>query len=48
MNRKNRSAQYASRASTQFNTYQYFKNKKEEIEEAIVMKITKLGIYVMI
>ena len=53
MNRKNRMAALASQASVQFNTYLYFKNLREKsqddiLEDAIVMKITKAGIYVMI
>ena len=53
MNRKNRNARMASSASTELNTYLYFKNiiNKESrrlIEEAMVMRITKAGIYVMI
>ncbi|CDW74058.1 exosome complex exonuclease rrp44 [Stylonychia lemnae] len=53
MNRKNRMAALASGASVQFNTYLYFKNLREKsnedvIEDAIVMKITRAGIYVMI
>jgi len=53
MNRKNRNARFASSASTELNTYLYFKNiiNKEQrriIEEAMVMRVTKAGIYVMI
>ena len=53
MNRKNRNARFASSASTELNTFLFFNNmiKKEQkriIEEAMVMRITKAGIYVMI
>jgi exoribonuclease R len=53
MNRKNRMAAMASQASVQFNTYLYFKslqgNKLEEcFQQAIVMRITTGGIYVMV
>ena len=53
MNRKNRMAALASQASVQFNTYLYFRNMREQrkeaiIEDAIVMKVTKAGVYVMI
>lgn len=53
MNRKNRNARFASSASTELNTYLYFKNmiktqNKSIIEEAMVMRVTKAGIYVMI
>ena len=54
MNRKNRMAQLASQASVQFNTFLFFKNQmakqpdKELLEEAIVMKVTKAGVYVMV
>jgi exoribonuclease R len=53
MNRKNRNARLASSASTELNTFLFFNNmiKKEQkriIEEAMVMRITKAGIYVMI
>ena len=53
MNRKNRNARFASSASTELNTYLYFKNiitkeKRRIIEEAMVMRVTKAGIYVMI
>ena len=53
MNRKNRNARMASSASTELSTYLYFKNminkeKRRLIEEAMVMRVTKAGIYVMI
>ena len=53
MNRKNRMAQLSSGASVQFNTYLYFKNlqgnRKEECnQEAVVMRITQGGVYVMV
>ena len=53
MNRKNRNARMASSASTELNTYLYFKNiitkeSRRLIEEAMVMRVTKAGIYVMI
>jgi exoribonuclease R len=53
MNRKNRNARLASSASTELNTFLFFNNmiKKEQkriLEEAMVMRITKAGIYVMI
>lgn len=53
MNRKTRMARFASSASTQYNTYVYFKNliekeKREIIEEAIVMRISKAGVYIMV
>ena len=53
MNRKNRMAQFASRASIEFNTFLFFKNlinkeKKEVIEQTMVMRITKAGVFVMI
>lgn len=48
MNRKNRQAQLAGRASVQFNTFLYFKNRQDEVEDAIVMKISKAGVYIMV
>ena len=53
MNRKNRNARLASSASTELNTYLFFKNKltgevQHIIEEAMVMRVTKAGVYVMI
>ena len=53
MNRKNRNARLASSASTELNTFLFFRNiqAKEQrriIEEAMVMRVTKSGIYVMI
>ena len=53
MNRKNRMAQLASGASVQFNTYLYFKNlaaarQHECKQQAIVMRITQGGVYVMV
>lgn len=50
MNRKNRMAQLASQASVQFNTFLYFKNQSEEnrMVQAIVMRITQSGVYVLI
>ena len=53
MNRKNRNARFASSASTELNTYLYFKNmvknkNKPIVEEAMVMRVTKAGLYVMI
>ena len=50
MNRKNRMAQFASQASIQFNTFQYFKLQSEEnrIVNAIVMRMTPAGVYVLI
>ncbi len=46
-------AAFASSASVQFNTYLYFKNLqdkegKEVFEEAMIMRVTKAGLYVMI
>ena len=38
MNMRNRMARYASRASSDYHTYQYFKNKKE-VEQAIFTQI---------
>ena len=49
MNRKNRQAAHAGSASVQFNTFLYFKERNNEVKEAIVMRITKAGgIYVII
>ena len=53
MNRKNRMAQLSSQASVQFNTYLYFKSlattkKQDCIQQAVVMRITQGGIYVMV
>ena len=51
MNRKNRNARFASMASTELNTFLYFKNmlsKGKIIEEAMIMRITKAGIYITI
>jgi len=53
MNRKNRNARFASQASTELNTYLYFRNiivkeSRRLIEQAMVMRITKAGVYVMI
>lgn len=53
MNRKNRNARFASSASTEYNTFKFFENKikkeqKKIIEDVMVMRITKAGIYVMI
>lgn len=53
MNRKNRNARFASMASTELNTYLYFKNIQKQrggdiIEEAMVMRIIKAGVFVMI
>jgi len=53
MNRKNRMAQLSSGASVQFNTYLYFKNlqgnRKDEChQQAVIMRITQGGIYVMV
>lgn len=53
MNRKNRMAQLASMASTQFNTYLYFKsiyeNKRSDCRQsASVMRIANTGPYVMV
>ena len=53
MNRKNRMAQLASSASVQFNTYLFFKNQvekegKELFEEAMIMRVSSAGVYVMI
>lgn len=41
-------AALASSASVQFNTFLYFKDRQNEIEEAIIMKITKAGVYVLV
>jgi exosome complex exonuclease DIS3/RRP44 len=53
MNRKNRNARLASSASTELNTFLFFRNMQQKehkriIEEAMVMRVTKSGIYVMI
>ena len=48
MNRKNRMAALASKASSDFFTYKYFSQKDSIIEQALVMKITVSGIHVMI
>lgn len=54
MNRKNRMAQLSSQASVGFNTYLYFKalsegNKQEDChQQAIVMRVTQSGVYVMV
>ena len=45
MNRKNRNAQLASRASAEFYTYQFFRGKGEE---AVVMKVSAAGVHLMI
>ncbi len=51
MNRKNRNARFASMASTEYNTFRFFENKVKQarvIEEVMVMRITKAGVYVML
>lgn len=48
MNRKNRLAALASSASVQFNTFLYFKDRQNEIEEATIMKISKAGVFVIV
>ena len=49
MNRKNRLAQRASQASSQFNTYLLFKEKEGMELDAVVMNISKSsGIYVIV
>jgi len=53
MNRKNRMAALASQASVQFNTFLFFKNLREKqgipiLEQAMVMRVTNAGVYVMI
>jgi exoribonuclease R len=48
MNRKNRLAALASSASVQFNTFQYFKDRPKTLEDSIVMRVTRTGIYIMV
>ena len=48
MNKKNRLAALASRASADFYTYKFFKDKKNVIEEAIIIKISTAGVHIMI
>ena len=48
MNKKNRLAALAGRASADFNTYKFFKDKKDVIEQAIIIKISSAGVHVMI
>jgi len=48
MNRKNRMAALASRASADFYTYKYFKDKEDVLEKAMILKISNVGIHVII
>lgn len=48
MNRKNRMAALASRASADFYTYKYFKDKENVVEQAMVLKISSAGVHVII
>jgi hypothetical protein len=48
MNRKNRLAALASQASVSFNTFMYFNARSFDKEEAIVMKMSKAGVYIMV
>jgi len=48
MNRKNRMAALASRASSEFYTYKFFKDKENYVEEAMILKISPAGIHVII
>ena len=48
MNRKNRMAALASRASASFYTYKFFKGKEDEIERAMVIKVSNAGVHVII
>ena len=48
MNRKNRMAALASRSSNEFYTYKFFKDRENSIEKAMVLKISLVGIHVII
>ena len=48
MNRKNRMAALANRASSDFFTYKLFKEKENLIERAMVLKISPAGVHIII
>jgi len=48
MNRKNRMAAFASSASSDFFTFKYFSQKGGEDIEAIILKITDVGVHVSV
>lgn len=48
MNRKNRMAALASRASADFYTYKFFKDKEDVIEQAMILKVSTAGVHVII
>lgn len=48
MNRKNRMAALASRASGEFFTYKFFHQKGIVIEDSLVLKVTTAGVHVII
>lgn len=48
MNRKNRMAALASRASADFYTFKFFKDKENQIEQAMVLKVSTAGVHVII
>lgn len=41
MNMRNRMARYASRASSDYHTYQFFKDRQDKIEQGIIVSISE-------
>lgn len=48
MNRKNRMAALAGRASSNFYTYKFFKDKENQVEQAMILKVSNAGVHVII
>lgn len=48
MNMRNRMARYASRASSDYHTYQFFKDRQDQIEQAIIINILEKEISVLL
>ena len=48
MNLRNRMARYASRASSDYHTYQFFKGKDKAEEKGVIVEITEGHISIML